>query len=359
VTLYESVSDLTVTVSSAEVTTRELRVSDHFTRTTSIVQLTGEGATGRGEDVIYETSFHEYPDTLLDGLTGFYTIAEFSAALADQPFFPPDREPAVDQRGHRRLPIKRNFRRWALESAALDLALKQHDATLAAVLNREYRRVRFVVSPNIDEQTLSYIERLINQVPGVELKLNATTEWDPETMAEIASLDRTRVIDFKSHHDQLGVDPDGELYAQVADAFDDAILEDPVLTSATRSAFDGVEDRLAWDEPINGIDSIESLPFEPAQLNIKPSRFGAIQSLFETIEYCHSNNIGLYGGGQFELGVGREHVHALASLFYPDAPNDVAPSVYNGAGIPSDPIQSPLTPDNVNGLSWRQASPHR
>ena len=40
----------------------------------------------------------------------------------------------------------------------------------------------------------------------------------------------------------------------------------------------------------------------------------------------------MYGGGQFELGVGRRHIQVLASLFYPDGPNDVAPSEYNVGG---------------------------
>ncbi|WP_424005218.1 hypothetical protein ACOZ4I_17790 (plasmid) [Haloarcula salina] len=336
-------------------TTRELRVSDRFTRTTSTVHLHGEGETGRGEDVIYETAFHEYPAALLDGLTGTDTIDEFSAGLEDAMLFEPNQELAVDRRGHRRLPAKRNFRRWALESAALDLALRQRDTTLADLLGRSYDPVRFVVSPSNDEQTPAYIERLIDRVPGVELKLNATAEWDPDTIAEIASFDRTRVVDFKSHHDQLGVDPDPELYRTVASGFADAILEDPVVTPATRSAFDGVEDRVAWDKPIDSVESVASLPFEPSQVNVKPSRFGSLRSLFETIEYCRDNDIDLYGGGQFELGVGREHVHALASLFYPDAPNDVAPSVYNGAGIPDEPIQRPLAPAaDLRGLSWRR-----
>ena len=34
----------------------------------------------------------------------------------------------------------------------------------------------------------------------------------------------------------------------------------------------------------------------------------------------------MYGGGQFELGHGREQIQRLASLFYADGPNDVAPS---------------------------------
>ena len=51
--------------------------------------------------------------------------------------------------------------------------------------------------------------------------------------------------------------------------------------------------------------------------------------------------IGLYGGGQFELGPGRGHIQLLASLFHPNGPNDVAPGGYNGAPVPGLPT-SPL-----------------
>jgi len=53
----------------------------------------------------------------------------------------------------------------------------------------------------------------------------------------------------------------------------------------------------------------------------------------------------MYGGGQFELGPGRRQLQVLASLFYPDGPNDIAPSEYNEgeprAGLPSSPLPAP------------------
>ncbi len=54
----------------------------------------------------------------------------------------------------------------------------------------------------------------------------------------------------------------------------------------------------------------------------------------------------LYGGGQFELGVGRGQIQALASLFYADGPNDVAPMGFNEpaarAGLPASPLAPPI-----------------
>ena len=61
----------------------------------------------------------------------------------------------------------------------------------------------------------------------------------------------------------------------------------------------------------------------------------------------------MFGGGQFELDVGREHLHAIASLFYPDAPNDIAPAGYNDPEPQDDLPTSPLgAPDNPRGLEW-------
>jgi hypothetical protein len=91
---------------------------------------------------------------------------------------------------------------------------------------------------------------------------------------------------------------------------------------------------------------VQALPWEPRWLNIKPSRFGTVESLFGTIDFARKRDIELYGGGQFELGVGREQVQALAALFYPDGPNDVAPGGYNdpelSAGLPTSPLDPPV-----------------
>jgi hypothetical protein len=58
----------------------------------------------------------------------------------------------------------------------------------------------------------------------------------------------------------------------------------------------------------------------------------------------------MYGGGQFELGVGRRHIQVLASLFYPGGPNDVAPSEYNAGGPRPGLPQSQLAPPHRVGF---------
>jgi hypothetical protein len=58
----------------------------------------------------------------------------------------------------------------------------------------------------------------------------------------------------------------------------------------------------------------------------------------------------MYGGGQFELGVGRHQIQALASLFYAHNPNDVAPSEYNTGGPRPGLPRSPLPPPEDAGF---------
>jgi hypothetical protein len=348
--LYDSVAPLEVTIEDATLSAFERETSSGFDRTTTVVELQGPDAVGRGEDVTYEaTDHHRFREAGLDrfDLAGTYTVQEFSTHLDALDLFAgtePER------------PDFRHYRRWAFESAALDLALKQAETNLATVLDRSFDPVRFVVSTRLgDPPSSDRVLGLLDRDPTMEFKLDPTSEWTPEVVDRLAETGAIRTLDLKGQYSGTEVDQaaDPVLYELVLEGFPDAVVEDPALTEATRSLIEPHVDRLAWDYPINGLDDIAELPWEPRWLNIKPSRFGSIESLFETIEYCLDREIAMYGGGQFELSVGRSHLHALASLFYPDAPNDVAPRGYNdpepGAELPG----SPLVPqDDQRGLGW-------
>src|SRR5205085_7820375 len=107
------------------------------------------------------------------------------------------------------------------------------------------------------------------------------------------------------------------------------------------------------DAPIHSIADIEALPYPPKMVNIKPSRLGGLRSLLDAYDYCDERGIGTYGGGQFELGVGRGQNQYLASLFCADAPNDVAPTGYNAVepadGLPVSPLEPAPAP---TGFRW-------
>jgi hypothetical protein len=91
-----------------------------------------------------------------------------------------------------------------------------------------------------------------------------------------------------------------------------------------------------------------ALEWEPRMVNIKPSRVGSLAELGRAYDFCAERGIGAYGGGQTELGVGRDHIQYLAALFHPDTPNDVAPRGFNAPelsdGMPVSPIEIDAAP---------------
>jgi len=112
-------------------------------------------------------------------------------------------------------------------------------------------------------------------------------------------------------------------------------------------------DRVTWDAPIHSVADIEALPFPPRTVNVKPSRFGSLRALCDAYDYLDEQGIAGYGGGQFELSVGRGQIQALASLFHPDTPNDIAPGVYNLPEPPPELPASPLEPQlSERGFRW-------
>ena len=322
--LYDAIAGLELQIDGVELERREVSVTTGFQRVTTTVVLEGAGARGSGEDVIYSAEQHDdYPQLRERGRK---TLDELSAELEAYGF--------------------EDYRRWAFESAALDLALVQNGTSLGGALGLEYRAVRFVVS------TRAEVKPWLALYPELELKLDPTSDWSTELMHELASTGRVRVLDLKGQYHGTAVDqpPDPVLYGAVVETFPDVIVEDPALTPETRAVLAAAKERLSWDAPIHSVADIERLEWEPRHLNIKPSRFGSVRNLLDAIDYCRARGIAMYGGGQFELGPGRGHVQRLASLFYAEAPNDVAPGVYNEGGPRPGLPQSPLPVVVPNGL---------
>jgi hypothetical protein len=347
--LYDRVAGLDLRIDGYDIALQERETSSGFMRTTTTVSLHGDGVTGRGEDVTYDSEpHHRLVDLGPDfPLTGAYSFSTFSDHLDGLELFP---------RCEPTQAIARNYRRWAIESAALDLALRQAGTGLASRLDRAYAPVRFLVSTQLAESPTG--ERVLDWLdrdPDLLFKLDPTPEWTPALVDRLAETSAVRTLDLKGLYEGTDVDvpADPDLYELVLSGFPAAVIEDPALTAETRPLFEGQEDRVSWDYPIRGLSSVTELPWEPRWLNIKPSRFGSVESLFETIEYAREHDIRLYGGGQFELDVGRGQLHALASVFYPDGSNDVAPGGYNVPDPPADLPGSPLDPpaDPV-GFGW-------
>jgi hypothetical protein len=353
---YDAIAGLPVEIDSVEFEGLELVLGD-FERLTTLIKLRGGGHEGIGEDVTYDAVDHvaQQQHGPPADLTGTRSFDELSQLLEGTDLFPaaaPEREDS------------RAYRRWAFESAALDLALRQAGTNLAEAVGREPRPLTFVSSMRLtpfgsdEPSSIGPLLARLEHYPTLRFKLDPFNDWDDELIAALAETGAVDSLDLKGFYKGTPVDveTDPELYAKLIETFPDAWLEDPDVTEETKPLLDPVSERVTWDAPIHSIADIEAMPWSPPRtVNVKPSRFGPISNLFATYDYCEQQGIGAYGGGQTELGPGRGQIQYLASIFHPDTPNDVAPSGYNDPaqatrpGLPSSPLEPRL--DEL-GFRW-------
>jgi hypothetical protein len=122
---YDSVKDLPLEIDGYDLEPLEQEVARGFTLRRTVVVLRGGGEEGRGEEVDYNPTIQQEFQARHGELpvAGAHTLDSFSLLQSGQT----------------------DYRRWALESAALDLALRQAGKTLGDAIGRTPRPVRFVV----------------------------------------------------------------------------------------------------------------------------------------------------------------------------------------------------------------------
>jgi L-alanine-DL-glutamate epimerase-like enolase superfamily enzyme len=340
--LYEHIAELPLQIDGYELEGLEHDFAGQFLRMTTLIRLRGGGEEGVGEDVVYDGLDHvAFQDAgPSQPLAGSWTIDSFSQHLEGLDLFPspPERD------------ASREYRRWAFESAALDLALRQAGRSLAEQVGREPRPLTYVVSmrlaamDNKDPETSDRLMRVFSRYPSTRFKLDPTNNWSDDLIAELVATGAVDSLDLKGQYKGtvVDVDTDPGLYRRLVEAFPNAWLEDPDLNPETIPVLEPERDRVTWDAPIHSVEDIQALMWAPRMVNIKPSRFGPLSRLFAAYDYCEVHGIGAYGGGQTELGVGRDHIQYLASIFHPDTPNDVAPREFNLLDVPDGLPESPL-----------------
>src|SRR5262249_46518869 len=142
------------------------------------------------------TTLHETRPSL--PLAGEWTLVRFCEHLAGLPLWPEPPEWDVALR----------MRRWAFESAALDLALRQAGRPLHEGLGLEPQPVRFVNSLGLGEEpSIEPVRRRLSRSPGVRLKLDAETSWPAALVDEVAATGAVDTIDFKGQYDRELKDP--------------------------------------------------------------------------------------------------------------------------------------------------------
>jgi L-alanine-DL-glutamate epimerase-like enolase superfamily enzyme len=351
---WDKLADLPIAIESYELTGHDREYGD-FTRPSTVVHLKGDGKEGIGEDVVYDVLdhiAHRDAGPVLD-LTPPATLGEACEMFGSLDLFngtPPEREPSL------------HYRRWAYESAALDLALRQNGLAFWEAVQRDPQPLRFVCSTRLgsfgdngQKSSTEAIRKRLDRYPGLEFKLDPENDWDQELIDEIAEIATVRVLDLKGFYKgtPVDVDTDPELYKAVAEKFETAYIEDPDLTDETIPVLEPYTDRVTFDAPLHSLDDVKAMARKA--INSKPSRFGSLQELLSIYEYCEDNDIAVYGGGQGEVECGRGQIQYLASLFHPTTPNDIAPSGYNDPSVPAGLATSPMDPAQSDiGFRWAE-----
>lgn len=365
--LLRALESLPIEVDGCSVRGLELDVPSGWQRRTTVIALRGpDGRLGEGEDVTYAGDDHDGLQggaVDLGALRGSWSLGKLFDAIRSRDWF--EREPGEAK--------ARKYRRCALETAALELACAQANTTLeqqAAKLHfGPLGALHFCVSLSLDGSDFGRIDEVLERDPGARFKIDFSNGWNADTLERLAAYERdfdgTRfgVVDFKGFYRGTfqGPSPEADMYRRVAEALPDAYLEDPWLgadgwggaapeaeavdlhsSAPIAVALRPYAERITFDAPLASRAWLENLPVLPRTLNIKPSRFGGVRETLRTLAFAADKGLGLYVGGQFELGPGREWLQRLARLACPDAPNDCAPTVYNERELPASLPTSPL-----------------
>ena len=130
---WDRVRQLKVRIDDYALERLEEDVSSDFTRVTTVIRMAGGGEEGIGEDVVYDAVDHDAAQEAgpVLPLLGSWTLEGLSNHLAGLDLFP-GKEP---ERA-----VSRLYRRYAYESAALDLALRQADTSLHELVGRSRSR---------------------------------------------------------------------------------------------------------------------------------------------------------------------------------------------------------------------------
>jgi L-alanine-DL-glutamate epimerase-like enolase superfamily enzyme len=352
VSTFDRLAELPIRVESYELEDQD-REYGEFTRPSTIIHMRGDGNEGVSEDVVYTVLDHiAHRDAgPVHDLSGPKTLGKLCELVGELDLFaaaPPEYE------------ASRHYRRWAYESAALDLALRQSGVPLHEALGREPRALTFVCSTRLGgigedapPSTTEPVRKRLAKYPTLRFKLDPENDWDDDLIAELKEIAEVDILDLKGLYEGTPVDveTDPDLYRGVADAFPDAYLEDPDINDETRPVLEPHADRITWDAPLHSLADVEERASKA--INSKPSRFGSLRELMSVYEYCEREGIAIYGGGQGEVGPGRGQIQYLASLFHPDTPNDVAPSGYNDPAVPDGLATSPMDPvPSETGFRW-------
>jgi O-succinylbenzoate synthase len=206
----------------------------------------------------------------------------------------------------------------AIETALLDLWLKQRDFSLGEFLGATRDRVDCGVSVGIS----SSIEELMIEVGQYidegyrRIKLKVEPGWDVDALRAVR--EQWPEIPLQVDANQAYRRSDADHLAKF-DEFDLLLIEQPLPEDdllGHRLISSVVSTPICLDESILSVDSAESaIEFGATTIiNIKPGRVGGFLAARDIHDLCVERSIPVWCGGMLETGVGRAANIALAAL---------------------------------------------
>jgi O-succinylbenzoate synthase len=313
-----------------------------YSRDTILVRVRAEGAEGWGESPIEDGPWYS-PETLE---TAWHVQRGFLVPLmlgqeidsASQAFGRMGRV-----RGH-------NMAKTGVEEAVWDLEGRLTGSSVSQLLGGTRSRIESGVSVGIQDT----VEELIDQVEGFlelgyrRIKIKIKPGWDVAVVEALRARwpDVPLMVDANSAYTL----PDAEHLAAL-DAFGLMMIEQPL-------AYDDLYEhsllQRRLETPICLDESIATVAAAQAALamgscriiNIKPGRVGGLAEARRIHDLCVAHQVPVWCGGLLEVGVGRAHNVAIASLPGYVLPGDVSASArYFEEDVVVPPIS--LNPDGT------------
>jgi L-alanine-DL-glutamate epimerase-like enolase superfamily enzyme len=268
-------------------------------RPSSTIALAGRQQTGIGENVAWTRNDHRNFQRQINAedYTHHGSLGSFLRALGS---ILPDA-----------------YQRAAIESAAVDLALRQARTNLEELAESDFSDTRYVRSFAASHDPLPELAAHREQNPGIGIKVDVHPAWEEETLERLASLGNISVLDFKHQGTRA-------TQTAVAEALPTPWLEDPGQLGERPSGI--LARRFSLDAALTSGNPKDMLQrMNPAAVNLKVPRMGGVLALLEAAAFCEAGEKPFYLGGMFEVSVGRAQARELASLLAPHGPNDLAP----------------------------------
>lgn len=304
--LATQLADLEVRVTDLRVERRDVTLPDYpgGPRPSSVVHVSGQGATGSGEHVAFSDAEQR----------------EFAPSMAA--WFGANRERGHLSVGSALGPDLTRYGRAALEAALIDLGLRQAGLSLAELTGLREARLRFVVSLAADPQPLAAIARLRAASFAGDLKIDVEPTWDDATLAALAADPSIVIFDFKGK---------GELALayRLAALCTQSLFEDPP------QGFNAPK-RISRDASLPDAPAVLAARARGEAVNLKAPRMGGPLEVLRGLEDALAPQIAgapvlAYLGGMFEVSIGRSQARQLAALYCPTGPNDLAPNLSGAA----------------------------